>query len=43
VIQIDRGISGVRIANTRRRGALHSVIRRTRAGSNDFGRFVEYG
>jgi hypothetical protein len=44
VIQIDRGISGVRIPNTgaQVRAALGNPPN-SRAGSSDFGRFVEHG
>ncbi len=43
VVQIDRGISGVRIGNTRAqvKAALGNPPK-SRNGSNDFGHFVEY-
>lgn len=43
LIQLDRGISGVRISNTRAqvKAALGNP-QKQRAGSNDFGRFVQY-
>jgi hypothetical protein len=43
VIQVDRGISGARIGNTRAqvRAALGAPTR-TSSGVNDFGRFVRY-
>jgi hypothetical protein len=43
LIQLDRGISGVRIGNTRAQvKAALGTPARSRAGSNDFGRFVQY-
>jgi hypothetical protein len=43
IIQLDRGISGVRIGNTRAQvKAALGTPTKSRAGSNDFGRFVQY-
>jgi hypothetical protein len=43
LIQLDRGIAGARIGATRAqvKAALGKPVK-TRAGSNDFGRFVQY-
>jgi hypothetical protein len=43
VIQVDHGISGVRISNTRAqvRAALGAPAKQ-KSGSNDFGRYVQY-
>jgi hypothetical protein len=43
MIQLDRGIAGVRIGNTRAavKAALGTPVKQ-RAGSNDFGRYVQY-
>ncbi len=43
MIQIDKGIAGARISGTRAqvKAALGNPVK-TRAGSNDFGRYVQY-
>jgi hypothetical protein len=43
MIQIDKGIAGARISSTRAqvKAALGNPVK-TRAGSNDFGRYVQY-
>ena len=43
LIQLDKGISGVRIGNTKAQvRASLGTPQKSRAGSNDFGRFVQY-
>ena len=43
LIQLDKGISGVRIGNTKAQvRASLGTPQKSRAGQNDFGRFVQY-
>ena len=43
LIQLDKGISGVRISNTKAQvRASLGTPQKSRAGQNDFGRFVQY-